>query len=497
MESGSAFNYYRYPDSNNIAKDVESFATWWTPGQYIIPGLLSRILNVNLGLSISITIIVSSIMGLWGLYKLYRLLKFNELISIGSVLILATQQYYSLPFSIYNGGEVLLFGGMPWIIQFSLRYKEMRLPYSILFILLCLIGFIFKSSFLICLLAIFLTLVLLRIQETFEISKFSFADVKTVFTRKNITYVLKLSAIFLIVFFIIYTTFLSKGKTPMISARDNTETLMNVFFPIAAPFTSVFSIDRFLVRLFGFPGYKYTFKINYLLFYIPISLLYLYLMLRIFFKVKLNNCYKTLLFSFTCVYIIFFIVNYFRKAAISYESRHLLISGLIFLPGLLSYVYKKNTRKLTKGFFTIFIILTCIYGTVSFAVRKIGIKENCTLGKDGFNHCIIDKKTLKILQRLDSSLKEGNNIFYIISPEIALEIKENRFLIFDPYSDFSSKSYLGNVDNLILFLPKNFEGNGKEKLITESFKDYEGFKVIGETDGFKVLLGLKPTAIMK
>jgi len=121
------------------------------------------------------------------------------------------------------------------------------------------------------------------------------------------------------------------------------------------------------------------------------------------------------------------------------------------------------------------------------------------LGHEGFHHTIIDKETLNILHHLDDSYKEGNNIFYVTSPEIALELKQNRYIAsqadFEPLDSLSSQAYFGTVDKLILVIQKKFRDNGKEQAITNSFKDYKDFRMLAETKNFIILSGNKKKTV--
>lgn len=498
MNAGYSFNCMVVPNPNDISKDSEVFLSWWSPGQYIIPGLINKYLN-NLGLSISITVIIFSAAGLWGLYKLYRLLQFDALISIFSILIVSLQRYYSVNFNNYWGGEVLIFGGMPWIIFFSLKYREMKVLHSILFLILCLVGFILKSSFMVCLLAILLTLMLLKIQKTASDNNRSFKNLKFLLVSENITYALTLLVMLSLVYFTTSFLFLSRGNTPPLSGSATPNVLMNIFFTISSPFCGAFSIDQILTRLFKFPGSNYPFLTIFSIFYVLFSIPCIYLLIQIFRKSNFDNVYKTILLSFNLVYFSFFIVIYSRGTPISFEYRHMLILGLLFLPGILTYVYRISKSNAVKMVFTVFIVSTCFYSVAGLINRDLYVLKNYPLGHEGFRHTIIDKETLNVLHHLDDSYKEGNNIFYVTSPEIALELKQNRYIAsqadFEPIDSLSSQAYFGVVDNLILVIQKKFKDNGKEQAITNSFKGYKDFELLAETKNFIILSGNKKMTI--
>src|SRR5262249_62349016 len=65
MLEGGAFNSITAPDPANIANDVAIFLTWWSPGQYLVPGLFIW-LGTNYGLAVSLTTLIATLIGVAG-----------------------------------------------------------------------------------------------------------------------------------------------------------------------------------------------------------------------------------------------------------------------------------------------------------------------------------------------------------------------------------------------------------------------------------------------
>ena len=72
MLEGGAFNYYiAAPDPANIANDVVRFLSWYSPGQYLVPGFFIW-LGTNYGLALSLTTLIATVIGVVGWIQVAR-----------------------------------------------------------------------------------------------------------------------------------------------------------------------------------------------------------------------------------------------------------------------------------------------------------------------------------------------------------------------------------------------------------------------------------------
>ena len=69
MLDGEAFNTITTPNPANIAHDVITFLTWWSPGQYLTPGVFIW-LGSNYGVALSLTTLLASVIGIVGWSRL-------------------------------------------------------------------------------------------------------------------------------------------------------------------------------------------------------------------------------------------------------------------------------------------------------------------------------------------------------------------------------------------------------------------------------------------
>lgn len=481
MLEGAPFNHMYYPCPDNIQNTCSDFITWWTPGQYLIPGLLSKTLSISLGRSLTYTIFLFSISGLLGFAQLFKFLKFSPQDIAISVVVIASQRFFSLPFTFYNGGEILLWGVMPWIILAFIKYRNIDFRGSIILLLLSLAGFISKSSFLVLFTALS---GFMLIESAYDLHK----D-KLNINNYNIKFLLRYLAFASVFIGIILNFVLLKGANPAIGREWGFE-WKDLIYPISAPLASAFSIDDLIQRIFFFPGS--TIDLNSTIIYGALAIASGWFIYKI---LKTNNWlgsqYNRLLLVVTFLYISIFIFFYVNNSNISYEMRHLRVTGVLLIPGIVK-LSRENKNSILKYGLSSFLWVMCVYGTLSFVQRKAYIKKNYPIGKMEFCHFYLDQPTLNMLHKIDG-ITDKNSVVYITHPELALEFNNARFISssadFDSIQAIRNRSYKGYSGPIYLVLPKELIDNGKAAAIKESFLDYKSFETVSSTDRFEILIG--------
>jgi hypothetical protein len=120
MFGGGAFNTVATPDPTNIANDVVTFLTYWSPGQYILPGLFIW-LGTSYGLAVSLTTVMATLIGVAGWIQVARSFAVSPFVLSVFVLGLSTFPYVTDRFLMYWGGELLLFATAPWSL-YAMRF---------------------------------------------------------------------------------------------------------------------------------------------------------------------------------------------------------------------------------------------------------------------------------------------------------------------------------------------------------------------------------------
>ena len=99
------------------------------------------------------------------------------------------------------------------------------------------------------------------------------------------------------------------------------------------------------------------------------------------------------------------------------------------------------------------------------------------IGRHGFTLSRISKRGLSLLQGLDANIPAGNNLFIVYWPQIALQVKRNRVLVWKLASDQGSAStkprLKGRADNILIFLEAEIVKKGNAESYLSAFEDYD------------------------
>ncbi|NNF02511.1 MAG: hypothetical protein HKN22_07480, partial [Bacteroidia bacterium] len=476
MNEQAPFNHYIEPLSTDISKDAMVFQTWWTPGQYLMPYLIQKSFPLTLGSTLLIITILSSIIGLLGLFKLYKSFGFSNFIIGLTLIVIVFQRSFSFPFSFYHGGEILLFSILPWLFYLMIS-NSTRLNWQkvLAFSMLCIVGFTFKSSMLVSMLAILFSMFVINVLKHSKPHSVSLPKLwQTVNSKPILINGIKLAAICTLTVVPLYLLFLSKGSNPTTLSKFSFE-FMDILFPLSSPFNSAFSFDAIINKVLDVFSNSNIDQADRAIVYLPISVAVI-LVLRFILKSEfLSAKYKIVLFCTCFVFISFFTFFYAFNADISYEGRHFKILGILILPAVLQAGIN-SSRKLVPAGMYLLIILVSTYGILSFVNRKLYINENYTLNADKYFMEIADPEAFEHLMQIDQSKLNEEKLIYVFSPEIALQIKNSRYIsshaLYQEPEYLASKEFHGSAGRIYLFVPKSFEIDHKLDAITSSFKQY-------------------------
>jgi hypothetical protein len=126
MLDGDALNTIATPDPANIANDVVTFLTWWSPGQYLVPGIFLW-LGASYGVALSLTTLLATLIGVVGWIQVARSFAVSSFVVCVFVLGLCTFPYVTQRFLGYWGGELLLFATAPWSL-YTMRWSANKPP---------------------------------------------------------------------------------------------------------------------------------------------------------------------------------------------------------------------------------------------------------------------------------------------------------------------------------------------------------------------------------
>ncbi|MBB6128030.1 hypothetical protein [Mucilaginibacter lappiensis] len=463
MQMGGGFNMAIKPDPADVAKNSAEFLTWWSPGQYLVPYVFKLILGINTGKAAAVTVTLFTLSGLGGFYLLFKKVGFTPLVAAVSVLVIACQQAFIVPYIFYNGGEVLLFGFAGWFLYGCAAIDKPGWKIVVFLLLSGWMGFCCKSSFLWIYGAgcIYLWITLSSGQTTI------WGWIKKGFWIGTPA-ILSLA--------VIYKFYLSRGATPASGAGSIKLAWETFSFPMAAPILAGFSVDDIMNGLIYHDDTPILNHFWSVLIVVLLAILSILLVSRIVRKAP-GKKYALLLIVFYSVAILFFGYNFLKQAYISYEARHLRLIGLLIIPGVVYLVSQSGIfYKAAFGF------ICMVIAFFSFRYFVPGYLQNKTVnarGTSGLAQMFIDQPSLNYIMDLDK--KNNNAIFVFTSPDLGLEINHNRFITLEAIDsdikiDYDSYAHYGHAGPIFILLPASYMGP-KSNIIRKCFPGYTGFKM--------------------
>lgn len=465
-----AFNHSVGPHPDDISRDIERFMSTWTPGQHVLPGLVER-LGLSLGLAILVVVTVFSVLGLVGWYALYRAFGFPLPTIAVALLVVTCSRFFNLAFTIYTGGEVLLFGVTPWFVLLAWRLRALRwtaVPPLIagiaVLVFAKLSGIIFGAAVVggaaVCGDRAWATWDTLR--------KLAVAGVTVVLTGV-----------------IFYFAWYSRGIT---AANIMVESLHpdGAIFYIALSVGSLWSASLSLLDLANWlllhpsrPVLESVAAPVYV--FLPLSVATFAVTWR-----RLNAAYGEYLrfaLAIAAAVAAFMVLMWMAGRTVGLEERHFRAPSLILLVGVV-HAFIATRSRLLQILFAAVAGLACLYGLASF-VTRIETNMRHPLGERGIRLLNVSPELIAFIRKIDLPGPDARKtLVFLPSPEIALEVRNAR--AWSNHADFQSIDELerdvrrGRVDRLYVIVQRKLVGDGKAAVILKSFVDYpmDGWKEV-------------------
>lgn len=349
---------------------TENELTWWAPGQYELPYLLSKILFINIGLAITILIFAVACGGCWFYYKLFKLSSLNNnSIVFTALLVLFLQRFINIFFVEFYSSDIILFFYTPFYVfaYYNLLkdYQKKTILKLVLLTLLNIGGVFIKNSFIL-----------------FEIAANGFLVVEYFFNNRlgvkegwsgktNIGILRKLSIPlpFVIANALNYWFFLRLGYNPS-SGKGLLFSLSNI---LTGLFTPV--IQTLFSSLSSYSFYSNLYKITIPQATADIAMVMVLLVIGfIIYKMRdrILDLFKTdVIFRFVLVAAIIntgiWFVFILKQSYILPDDRLYLPICILLLPYLLNIAV--TSRSFWKCIYFAMIVCSVIYGVASYANR--------------------------------------------------------------------------------------------------------------------------------
>jgi hypothetical protein len=461
MMQGGPFNSMTMPDPANIANDTVTFLTWYTPGQYLVPGSFIW-LGTDYGLALSLTALIVTLIGVAGWIQVARSFAVSSYVLSVFVLGLSSFSYVLSAFRAYNGGEMLLFAAAPWSL-YAMRWavsKPAALSFTISLLSVALLFFTKLTG-----LIVFATNVIATSLCSLVSQRRLSPPIFTMWVA---------SAIGALCFMMFW---LARGAVPA-SVSTFAFTWFPIWFAITGVAFSGISVKELLFWFLGHPWVRiisepWEFE---LLYYVlgPLGLL---LMVWVWRRLR-HTRYRDmaiLLLTIILLYAITITTMYLWQGSVdqpvSFEDRHFRYAGILFFLLLLTAIDQWRVR-LANTLACAVVIVLGLYGLKSYVM---GAYAQMRAGYyDPVAGIFQDIGSPAILEYMRSEVIQHNYKRPIaavpMSPSVAVSLPRFRMIY---TSDPTAPKYAGRSDKIFVVVQKEMIANGKSEAILRSFTDYE------------------------
>ena len=453
------------PDPADIARDAPRFVATYSPGQYLIPGVLS-LTGLPVGISITITVGAFLTLGLVGWLQVIRRFLPDSKIGIALVFLISTCRYSTAAFGTYNGGEILLEGVAPWIFLAANWIPNATFTRAALCASGLVVGaFVAKLSGLIVVAAALAAAIAAALARDRRLRPGMVGGV-----------VGAAAAIIMV-----YYTYIVRGWTAASETHWGLP-LGKVAYAVSDAWVAGLGWGEALAWVFLNPSRPVLrADKSVALFIVPIALFIAYVVL----EWRPRNCggriFRNFAIVFCLLYAASFAMLFLRGAAVSVEERFYVPSGLLVLVCVLGYIEDKE-RAGNRGWKKIALVLLCtamsVYGMSSFASRVERERSQATLDRESWtNQPIVDIEAVNFVR--DAYSRDGQrSVFVLPSPDLSVTMPVGARVI-DTHIDFESveqvraRTYHGVVAGRVYVLIQNrLADSVKGQLLLAGFLDY-------------------------
>jgi len=478
--NGGPANSIQTVDSRDISQDAFERLTWWSPGQYVVPGLLATT-GLRWGSTFSVIAGISLLSALLGWLSLAKFFGITPQMATLGVFCQATIRYSTYPFRTYNGGEVLLHALTPWLILLGIRLPTIN-P-----------GAAAGLAFLAILAGFFMKLTGVLVTATALVSG---AAVYLIRHRRLTFSMLAGAAGSVIAAGILYITWFARGSTPASANSAFTFSWNKQGWALASPWSASVSWMDLLSWLLCNPSRPIVRD--------PVQLVWLMFVPAVFFAAILWTGWRANpkhpsklreLLENTAVYYVIYVfvlaILLERGSAISVEDRHYRSSGMLIFALILAACDSLPKRSLGRLATFAFCGVMSIYGLVSFISGTGSARPEDVDSYTRIRLADIDMKAVRYARAVFD--REGrDSLFFVSSAQMILPFPLRARVIgweFEKESTVASRNYYGRVrGNVYVLIPNRILQSTNPELFLKAFHDYSPGswrkQEIGETTAF-------------
>ena len=467
LSAGGPFNTTISPDPADISRDQASFVTWWSPGQYLIPGILT-LLGIRLGTALAITVGASLLCCLLGWIQVAKHFGLSPRTAMLVVAFIATFRYSTLPFGIYNGGEILLQGLTPWVILVGCRIPSVSVLRAA-----ALAFFVVWIAFLAKLTGVMVASAALLI-----------GCVEVLVRSRRITAGMVAGAVGAILAYAsLHFVWFSRGSTPA-SGTGWSFRFGDVFFALAAPWGAGTSWGDMLTALFRRSALDEPTEGHLPSVFLWCLLPPVILFLTVILKGRLQGSYDANLSRLLRITVGFYILCALAMSAIflhggdvSLEERHLRAAGMLIFVCVLAMTSHMSRSSVSRLAVLTLCGLMSLYGCFAFAHRARSAKRGEIDSYSRTQQTNVDEGAIEFARA--AFTREGHNALFVLpSPEVACALSPSARVLsnrieFESEATILARTYHGKVQGrLYVIMPTRIAESVKGTLLLKEFIDY-------------------------
>jgi hypothetical protein len=460
MMRGGAFNHMVEPAQDDLTRDSSRFGALWSPGQYMLPYALER-LGMRLGPAIVVVTTLFTALGLVGWQVLYRIWGFPSLSVAIAVGLIAGTRTLALPFGIYNGGEVLLFGVAPWFLVLLERWRSLTVAQALgIVVAIAVVAFMKLSGILFAYAALAAAVV-------YDLWPPSIRRLRRPVMAGLI------AVVFAAGFHLLW---LSTGVTAATGSSGNTSLIWADLIPRflqgwAATFFGMLSLGDLARRIFQHHAYPILDSLDtlHLVASIPALALTAYMWRRL---AVTHAAYVRFALATSLLYIAAMAVIYASGGDIRMAERFFRPLSLVLLVGVVHAVATSGRAlRLPLGA----LAAACVvYGVGSSFVH---IRQNLhyPLSAQGFRHRELSHDTMALLRReLAGPFDRRDTVVWVETPEASLDLPHVRVIVTGSTKrELEHRSYKGRVGKLFVLASAGMVADGRAAAMLKAFRDYD------------------------
>ena len=471
MERGARFNHLKMAGQPDLAADRDKYLSDQSPGSYLLPALVSRLLRTRIGVGVTVLQIVGIGLGVLGYYLLYiHTFRFPNKVALGACLVLLLRTETVEHAVRYNGGILLLFAATPWFLISSWACLRKRGIYLALLPLIFLAGAFLKLSFALIALSVTAASILYRLLKRKDYTQRQLVSQSTIDLLAFVC--------FYALLFLFHT---SKGWTAAhpSAGRSPFEAILILSYSLAGILTSATSILS-SVTSFGAPfdwdpdrtlSLFHAISVPWLIF-VAVAALAVLLLFRAVWVRVIHPEYRAMLLSLAMVHVVA-LSSFFLGRSLIPEDRHFWPVSALLLPGALLILFNMRSTY-WKALFT---IVVCAQLTFSLWANRqtLWFQESARSESLAITFPDSSQELVDTIVRLDGELTSGRNVFLFTEPSLALLVQKNARLV--SWTMFKTcYRNVGSLDRLIIVLPSETVRESTFAGVQSHFPTAKGWK---------------------